>query len=581
MRIRKAGVGRSAEDCTITYCNETLPARLGESVAAALIASGRYAFRTTRGTGERGVFCGMGVCSECAVTIDGRSGQLACMVKVAPGMTVTRNPPAVQLDDEPAPSLPEEVLTPDVLVIGGGPGGLSAALAAARSGADVVMVDERGAAGGQYFKQPTGMCEINERALDNQYRAGRVLLGKVSESGARLLLNTRVWGGNGPYELYAVSDKRRLLLRASTVVLATGAFERGVPFPGWTLPGVMTTGAAQTLLRSHLVSPGRRVLVSGNGPLNLQVAAELATAGVEVVAVAELSPIFQISGVAHLAAMSAAAPTHLFEGLGYLRVLVSHRVPILAKSSVIKVQGEGRAETASVASIDSAGHPVPGTDRIFAVDAVCVGFGFVPATELARSFGCACRIDVRSGALFINRDRRGRSSVPGVWIVGDGGAVQGADVAQAMGTLAGLDAAASLGRSPVGELLVERRRAERALARGERFQRSLWEFYDAPRLVDQLASPDTVICRCEEVTFAQLDLATPPWLAAAGSIKRATRAGMGKCQGRYCSPILIELAARAAGVAPGVQSGFAPQAPYLPVPVRAVASQSAEPGHQG
>lgn len=260
MRVTKPGIAPGAEDTSVTFDGSELPARQGESLAAALIAAGHYAFRRTAKTGERGVFCGMGVCSECALQVGGEAGRLACMERVVPGLTLGLNPPARRLEPwsqrAAQPALPEEARETDVLVVGAGPAGMRAAMAAKRAGAQVLVVDERAEAGGQYFKQPAGSMTVDEPGLDAQYRAGRALLREAQESGVEVLHGTRVWGHSGHQELYAVSKRSRYILRHHALVLATGAFERGVPFPGWTLPGVMTTGAAQTLLRSYLVAPG-------------------------------------------------------------------------------------------------------------------------------------------------------------------------------------------------------------------------------------------------------------------------------------------------------------------------------------
>ncbi len=514
----------------------------------------------------------MGVCSECAVTIDGRGGRLACMETVVSGLEVAMDPPAraLALEVPDTAGVPEQELSAELVVIGAGPAGMAAALEAAEAGADVILIDNRHRPGGQYFKQPANGFHLDEVALDTQYRAGRELIARIEASSVRTLNDTRVWALSGPDRLHAASPTHRYTLSARAVVLATGAFERAVPFPGWTLPGVMTTGAAQTLLRSYLVAAGQRVLVSGNGPLNLQVAAELHAAGVNVVAVTETAPLFRPKAALHLTGLVASSARHAVQGLGYLLTLA--RVPLLARTSVVAAGGRERVEWAEVARLDAQGRPIDATRRRLAVDAVCLGYGFVPSAELARILGCAQSFDPERGVLTVVRDRRGRTSVEGVWSAGDGGRIGGAQVAQAMGARAGLDAARALGH--VGPTSTARaRHLDRALARHERFQRSLWRLFDGPKLVDQLADSDTIVCRCEEVTLGELRAAATPWSAGAGALKRLTRAGMGKCQGRYCGPVVSAIAQRVSEEPLGTHSGFAPQAPCLPTPLLALASR--------
>ena len=156
--------------------------------------------------------------------------------------------------------------------------------------------------------------------------------------------------------------------------------------------------------------------------------------------------------------MSAAAPHYAREGFAYLRALARSRVPVLSRAAVVEVTGDGRAEVATVARLDDEGRPQPGGRRHFEVDAVCLGPGFVPSSELARSLGCEHRVDERTGVLAVRRDRYGRTSVDGVWVVGDGGGIAGAQVAQAMGTLAGPGRGLVPGAAPADDRVAERRR---------------------------------------------------------------------------------------------------------------------------
>ncbi len=547
------------------FAGRALPAEPGSSVAAALVAAGERICRQSP-DGGRGVFCGMGVCAECTVVVDGRPGVLACMTPVADGMIVDAQPvrPEVGSVVPPAPTHTE--LSPDVLVVGAGPAGLACARTAAAAGLDVVVIDERRGPGGQYYKQPSDPRP--GRRLDAQFRDGRRLIDQALASGARLHTGMTVWGAFAPDHVVAVGSELSLTVRARRLVLGTGAYERGVPMPGWTLPGVMTTGAAQTLLRSYGTPAGRRVLVTGNGPLNLQVAAELALAGVQVVGVAEVADPFGWRSAPALAQMAAAAPGLARDGARYLAVLRRHRVPVHARTAVIRCDGDTVLRTATLARLDAAGHPVAGTERTLEVDAVCTGFGFAPSTEISRALGCEHRYDPGRDVLEVVRDDAGLTSLPTVRVIGDGGASQGAKVALAQGELAGAALVAELrGGAGQGSGSAARRRLRRNL----RFQRALSRAYAAPHLALQLADDDTVVCRCEDVTLA--DARADAGLLSSGAIKRVTRAGMGPCQGRYCGATLQAIARDNSGVAVDAFSGLRPQAPIKPVRIGQIADR--------
>lgn len=574
MRAHGTGMADADPDLTISYSGTDIPASAGDSVASALTAAGIRACRETDAGDPRGLFCGMGVCAECSVVVDGRDGALACLTPVQDGMTIERQPARTVLrpadDGAGNADLPEIVLRPDVLIVGGGPAGLTAAAVAAESGVDVLLVDERAKPGGQYYKQPAAGTRIDPDRLDGQYREGRALIARFAASGAKSLSGAKVWAAFAPDHVVAASPDTRWVIHPRQLVLATGAYERGIPVPGWTLPGVMTTGAAQTLLRSHQVAPGRRVLIAGNGPLNLQLAAELTRAGVTVVAVAELGSPFTPGRLRSVGAMSLAAPALAGLGAGYLVTLLRRRVPVVQSSAVVRCSGDTAVRSVTVARIDRAGDPVAGSSRTFEVDAVCLGYGFLPSNELARALGCEHRADLPGGALRVVRDPAGRTTVPGVWVIGAGGESLGAKVAAAAGALCGAALSHRAGATAVGSPDVSRIR--RALDRHLRFQRNLATAYSAPILSVSLADPGTVVCRCEGVTLADLTTDLTSGVGAAGALKRVTRVGMGKCQGRYCGPAVVGLAQAVTGAAPDAYSGFRPQAPVRPTPVGTIAA---------
>lgn len=600
MRTHSPGIRREQAPFCFDFEGEQISAHAGESIAAALLAAEQPHCRLTRENAPRGLFCGMGVCGECTVLVDGNARR-ACLEKAQPGLEVRRHPgrsealqPGTAEVAAPPPVRQWEQRQTDVLVIGAGPAGLAAAIAAARAGAQVTVVDERAQAGGQYFKQPGAGFALRDSQLDAQFREGRELYQQARTAGVQFIYEATVWGAFSVAEVAVLTPAACLMFCARRLVLCPGAYERALPFPGWTLPGIMTTGAAQTLLRAYQTSPGQRVLVAGNGPLNLQVARELSDAGVQVVAVAELAraPGPRLAGP--LARMALNAPALVRDGLAHLGTLWRRRVPVLHRHIVCRAEGEARVQRVSLIPLNAAGQPLPNRERHFAVDAVCLGYGFQPQSELARSLGCLHEFDPRSGQLQIVRDQNTRSTVAEVFVPGDAGGLGGARVAIAQGTLAGAAAATDLGfartaghavlaadpAQPRGadrhDQSAELRRAERQLRRHQRFQTALWQVYAAPAPLTTLATAmcdaDTLICRCESVSRARVDACLAAGVSDIGALKRETRAGMGRCQGRYCGALLHSLAQQAGLAASGEAALFAPRTPFKPVAIGELAT---------
>ena len=551
----------------INFEGEQVAARAGESVAAALTAHGIRGFRVTRSTAERGVFCGMGVCQDCLVEVDGVPGKRACMTVVDRPLSIRRQRHGAALapvSDALPPATIDELAVerPELLVIGAGPGGLSAAIAARKAGAEVVVLDERRSPGGQYFK-PVAVAGDDIAPPDAQHREGLALVAQARAAGVVIRSGVSVWGAFPRLEFAATTDTgetRRYLPRA--VVVATGAYERAWPVPGWELPGVMTTGAAQTLWRTARRLPGQRVLIAGNGPLNLQLAAELRSGGAEVVAVVEAAGP-AIRAPAAVAAMALASPGLVAQGIAYQWRCMTGGVPMLHDMVVSAV-----VQGPSGLQVTLAGG---GATRVLETDVLCLGYGFEPSNELLRALGC--RHDHDGTRLVTVRDAYGQTSVAGVYALGDCTGLGGARVAAADGTLAGLAAAAGLGHAIGAELARDRQQAASAAQRHRRFQQALWAVYRAPALAIAQVPDDTMICRCEEVRFGAARAAISDGLADAGSVKRATRIGMGPCQGRYCRPLLEALIQEATGKAPDETSGFAPRPPFRPVTIRDLAGK--------
>ena len=325
--------------------------------------------------------------------------------------------------------------------------------------------------------------------------------------------------------------------------------------------------------------PGRQILVAGNGPLNLQVADELVAAGAQVVAVAEAAPR---PGMAQLPALLSAishAPGLIRDGFGYLRRLRRASVPVLYGYAIVAAEGSECVQSATIARIDPGGRPIVGSELTFEVDAVCAGYGFLPANEIARALGCRHRHDPVLGSLVTERDACGQTSVPGVYVAGDSAGMGGARAALEDGAIAGYAAAQKLGHDLSPALLGDLAARRRAVVRHRRFQVALWRLFAAPPVGLELCRPDTLICRCESVSLKSVREAVADGVTDLGSIKRLTRAGMGRCQGRYCAPVMLDLVAAMTGHAVDEFSYFAPQSPLKPTSVEGLAQPPRAPHH--
>ena len=498
-RLQHDNFLKQGSTCPVEIDGEQFTAIVGESIAAALAAAGRLALKCDKSGATRGLFCGMGACFDCQVSINGGPAKRACLTKVQPGMKIQS---LAYRAETPLPNTvaqrnrPDE-LDCDALVVGAGPAGMSAAIQLAKTGATVVVADERLEPGGQYYKQLASSYSFaRNRPSDSQYRDGAVLIETLMNTDARLIFNANVWGAfrdqAGRLEVCIAAGTKSYRVYPRQLVLATGAFESVPAFPGWTLPGVMTTGAAQSLVRAYRVAPGQRVLIAGNGPLNLHLAYELVNGGIDVVAVAESAP----RGFPRRtrAAIGAAinSPSLVLRGIAYLGMLRKKGVPIFYGYHISRADGEQQIRSGSIAKIGHDAKLLWNSEKQFDVDAVCVGYALHPSNELARSLGCK-HDAVAPGLVAPVRDTNGQTSIAGVFVIGDGGVLGGAYVAMAEGRIAAQGVLRNLSKPrPESD-----RRDNNLLRRHRRFQRYLWSLYDAAEVAPAL--PDTPVCRCELV----------------------------------------------------------------------------------
>lgn len=443
----------------------------------------------------------------------------------------------------------------DVAVVGGGPAGLHAALVLARGGLNVVLLDESDTLGGQYYKRrPTQLAA----AFGDFRPRGTELIRAVRDAGVDCRTSTLVWGAEDEGRTLFTSDVRTGALgrlRTRATLAATGAYERSLPFPGWTLPGVVTPGFALHLATMDRVPVGRRVVLAGTGPFLLPVACALLEVGAGIEAVVELNHPYR-PGVSAIGG-ALTQPARLAEAARYLLTLARHGVRVEQGSRVLAAHGDTQVTAVDIADAD-------GGVRRVETDALCVGFGFRPSTELPRLLGCRTEPDPTGTEQLPVVDADGATSVDGLYVAGDCAGIAGVHAAGVRGELAAHAILGRLAPERAHVRVAALRRRARAL---DRFAALADRLYPLPPLAD---IPDaTQVCRCEGVTAGEIREAVDTGWNDLHGAKAATRAGMGPCQGRECGHIVAALAGRGEGM----PECFAARMPIRPLPMATTVCQ--------
>ncbi|GAA2594618.1 NAD(P)/FAD-dependent oxidoreductase [Actinomadura fulvescens] len=437
-----------------------------------------------------------------------------------------------------------------VAVVGAGPAGLAAAAAALRAGARVTLVDSAERPGGQYHRMlPDAFAAERPERLHHDWRPfDRIRRHVLGDPHCDWWAESPVWslerpgpGESRPPRVHVLrgpadgSGRERRVLDADALVLAPGAHDRVLPFPGWDLPGVFTAGAAQALAKGERVVVGDQVVVAGSGPFLLPVAASLLEAGSSVLEVLEANPAATVTrGWARRPWELASHGGKAAELAGYTARLARHRVPYRVGRAVIEARGEGRVEEAVTARLRADWSVVPGTERTVPVDALCVTHGFSPRLELPVAAGCELR-----DAGFVRVDDDQLTTSPRVYAAGEITGIGGAPAARTEGLLAGWCAAGGASGAP------EIRRLHRRRDQARAFAARLAAAHPIGAAWPGWMRPETVVCRCEETSYGALCRAADDQAGGSGhAVKLGTRAGLGPCQARVCGPAVADLLAR-------------------------------------
>ena len=433
----------------------------------------------------------------------------------------------------------------DLLVLGAGPAGAHAAMAAAECGLDVAIIDDSRTSGGQVYRAPPEDFEIpDDNALSPDFVEGQTLRQAVDESDVHRVFGRQVWMVSPGFQVDTVGPNGPEQFQAPRLIAATGTYERVIPFPGWTKPGVIGLAASTILLKCQHMLPGERTVVAGVGPLVAAVAAGIVKGGGQLAAVVDLSgPSDWLKALPALVLR----PDLLMRGIGWLRQVYTAGVPILYRHTVVSTEGENSVNGVTVAPVTADWQPSDGHRRHFKADALSIGHGLVPATDISILLGAKHDFHAASGGWVPRRDDDFKTTVPGFSVVGDGGGIVGAAASGLQGRWAGLHTAHEIGR--IDEAEFERRANDLGarLSKARTFGAAMAAMMALRPGLAATINADTVVCRCEDVTREDIMGALTAGARDVNQLKSWTRCGMGPCQGRMCGEATATLVASHVG----------------------------------
>jgi len=441
----------------------------------------------------------------------------------------------------------------DLIVIGGGPAGLAAAATAARAGLATVLFDENPTVGGQIYRGITANPVRNHAILGDDYWAGSALATEAKNSGALVVNGATVWSLDRTLTVGVSIAGEARLVSGKRIIIATGSLERPFPIPGWTLPGVMTAGGAQTVLKAQGLVPTGRTVLAGNGPLLWLLAAQILRAGGKIEAIVDTGTRRNWLRAAMFLPDFLLSP-YFKKGLALLR-------EVKAKALIIPGTRIAAVGSDKLTEVDVDGRRLP-------ADLLLLHQGVVPNVNLAVAAGVPHRWNGRQLCFVPVLDGDFQSSVPGIAVAGDGAGIAGGTAAAERGRIAAIAAVRAL--KPDARI-ADPQAARQRLQREEMGRAFLDELY---RPVAELRRPEgeTIVCRCEEVTAAQIRETARMGCEGPNQMKSFLRCGMGPCQGRLCGLTVTELIADERGTTPDEVGYYRLRPPVKPITLGELAS---------
>lgn len=416
----------------------------------------------------------------------------------------------------------------DVVVIGAGPAGASAAIDVVKNDLKTLLIDEQRDAGGQVWRIKSK--SILKAPTTEASEKGDALRAKVIASGVEVKYQTRVWQieKSDAGWLLGLQGEGDNQIETKSLIIATGAQERIIPVPGWTLPGVFGLAGATALFKEHMQVPGRRTIVAGNGPLLFFVASEVLRLGGRVSAVVSLN-----SRTDWLKAMPAMImkPALIWQGFKWIMELYKKRIPIYWQHGVKSIEGKQSVEGATICRVDEDWNVVPEQEQYIHGESVCYGHGLMPAIEATRLAGAEHHYDEALGGWVPTTDQYGRTSVKGIYACGDNAGILGAYAAPIRGKMAA--------SAVMEDMNISTKHRSGGFKRAKKFGLAATALTIPRTGLESFITGDTEVCRCEGITRSEIDHEVVTGAKSPNAVKSGTRCGMGPCGGRFCLESIV------------------------------------------